>query len=49
MSRTGANSAEAFDRLRAMSQAQHVKLAEVCRVLVDEAVRGARARQGGRG
>ncbi len=48
MSRTGAGPEEAFDRLRAMSQARHVKLAEVSRELVDEAVRGARARQGGR-
>lgn len=44
MSRTGASPEEAFDRLRAMSQAQHVKVAEVSRVLVEEAVRRARAR-----
>jgi GAF domain-containing protein len=44
MSRTGATPEEAFDRLRAMSQSQHVKVAEVARVLVDEAVRRARAR-----
>ena len=45
MSRTGADPEEAFDRLRAMSQSQHVKVAEVSRVLVDEAVRRARARK----
>jgi GAF domain-containing protein len=44
MSRTGARPAEAFDRLREMSQSQHVKVVEVSRVLVDEAVRRARAR-----
>jgi GAF domain-containing protein len=44
MSRTGANPEEAFARLRAMSQSQHVKVAEVARVLVDEAVRRARSR-----
>jgi GAF domain-containing protein len=45
MSRTGANPDEAFGRLRSMSQAQHIKVAEVARVLVDEAVRRARGRQ----
>lgn len=45
MSRTGATPEEAFDRLRAMSQSQHVKVAEVARTLVDEAVRRARARK----
>jgi hypothetical protein len=45
MSRTGANPEEAFGRLRAMSQSQHVKVSEVSRVLVDEAVRRARARK----
>jgi ANTAR domain/GAF domain len=51
MSRTGASPEEAFERLRAMSQSQHIKVAEVSRVLVDEAVRRARARQaaGGQG
>ncbi len=44
-SRTGASAQEAFDRLRVMSQSQHVKVAEVSRVLVEEAVRRARARQ----
>jgi GAF domain-containing protein len=45
MSRTGANPEEAFDRLRTMSQSQHVKVSEVSRALVDEAVRRARARR----
>jgi GAF domain-containing protein len=45
MSRTGATPKEAFERLRAMSQSQHAKVAEVSRALLDEAVRGARARQ----
>jgi GAF domain-containing protein len=43
-SRTGAGPEEAFDRLRAMSQSRHVKVAEVAQTLVDEAVRRARAR-----
>lgn len=47
MSRTGASAEEAFDRLRAMSRVQHTKVAEVSRVLVDEAVRRARARRPG--
>jgi GAF domain-containing protein len=47
MSRTGATPEEAFDRLRRMSQSQHVKVAEVARVLMDEAVRRARARKPG--
>jgi GAF domain-containing protein len=47
MSRTGANAEEAFDRLRAMSQSQHVKVADVSRSLLDEAVRSARARRPG--
>lgn len=45
MSRTGANPDEAFGRLRSMSQSQHLKVAEVARALVDEAVRRARGRQ----
>lgn len=45
MSRTGADPAEAFERLRAMSQAQHVKVSQVAAALVDEAVRRARARR----
>ncbi len=49
MSRTGAGPEEAFDRLRAMSQSQHVKVAGVARVLVDEAIRSARARRPGGG
>jgi 6-phosphogluconolactonase/glucosamine-6-phosphate isomerase/deaminase len=43
MSRTGATPDEAFDRLRAMSQSEHVKVSEVARLLVDEAVHRARA------
>jgi GAF domain-containing protein len=43
--RTGAGPEEAFDRLRVMSQSQHVKVADLSRVLVEEAVRRARARQ----
>jgi GAF domain-containing protein len=51
MSRTGAGPEEAFERLRAMSQSQHIKVAQLSRLLVDEAVRRARARQaaGGQG
>ncbi|MCU1617048.1 MAG: Histidine kinase [Frankiales bacterium] len=45
MSRTGASPDEAFGRLRSMSQAQHIKVAEVARLLVDEAVRQARGRR----
>lgn len=48
MSRSGATAEEAFDKLRLMSQAQHVKVAEVAQVLVDEAVRRARGRQAAR-
>jgi GAF domain-containing protein len=44
-SRTGATAEEAFDKLRTMSQTQHVKVAVVATVLVDESVRRARARQ----
>lgn len=43
MSRSGLSAAAAFDRLRAMSQSQNVKLADVARDLLDEAVRRARA------
>lgn len=46
MSRSGASPQEAFDRLRVMSQTQHLKVAEVSKVLVDEAVRRARSRKG---
>ena len=45
MSRSGGSPDEAFDRLRAMSQDQHLKLHQVAAALVDEAVRRARARQ----
>ena len=47
-SRTGATAEEAFDRLRRASQSDNVKLAVVAQRLVDEAVRGARARHAGR-
>jgi GAF domain-containing protein len=43
-SRTGANPEEAFSRLREMSQSRHVKVAEVSRILMEEAVGRARAR-----
>ncbi len=49
MSRTGAGPEEAFQRLRVRSQAEHIKLAEVSRLLLDEAVRRARARSAGGG
>lgn len=42
--RTGATPAEAFERLRTISAAEHVKLAVVAQQVVDEAVRRARAR-----
>lgn len=48
-SRTGANPEEAFNRLRAISQSQHVKVAEVSRVLMEEAVGRARARHAAAG
>jgi len=48
MARTGADPTEAFERLRAMSQTQHIKVSEVARQLVDEAVRRARSRSGQR-
>jgi len=44
MSRTGVNATEAFARLRTMSQSQSVKLTDVARGLLGEAVRNARAR-----
>ena len=44
MSRSGASPDEAFDRLRAMSHAQHRKVHQVAAALIDEAVRRARAR-----
>lgn len=43
-SRTGRSADDAFAQLRAMSQAEHRKLADVAQNLVDEAVRRARAR-----
>jgi GAF domain-containing protein len=42
--RTGGSAEEAFGKLRAMSQADHVKLVVVAQQIVDEAVRRARAR-----
>jgi AmiR/NasT family two-component response regulator len=42
--RTGASAEEAFERLRAISQAEHTKLSVVAERIVDEAVRRARAR-----
>jgi GAF domain-containing protein len=44
-SRTGRTAGEAFAQLRAMSQAEQRKLAEVAERIVDEAVRRARARR----
>ena len=46
MSRSGVGAQEAFDRLRAASQADSRKLSEVATDLVDSAVRQARARRG---
>jgi GAF domain-containing protein len=45
MSRTGCTEAEAFEKLRATSQAENRKVADVAQRLVDEAVRRARARR----
>ena len=42
--RTGRNAEDAFAQLRAISQAEHRKLADVAQHIVDEAVRRARAR-----
>jgi len=42
--RTGGTAEEAFSRLRAISQSEHTKLADVAQRIVDEAVRRARAR-----
>jgi GAF domain-containing protein len=44
MSRTGVSTEEAFDRLRAISQTEHLKVAEVARRIVVEAVRRAQSR-----
>lgn len=46
MSRTGLDAAGAFERLRSMSQASSVKVSELARQLLDEALSRARARQG---
>jgi GAF domain-containing protein len=46
MSRSGISDAKALDRLRALSQHEHQKLAVVAQQIVDEAVRRARARHG---
>jgi GAF domain-containing protein len=43
MSRSGLSATEAFDRLRAMSQSRSMKLADVARELLSEAVSRARA------
>lgn len=43
-SRSGGTAQEAFERLRAISQAENVKLAVIAQRLVDEAVRRAQAR-----
>jgi len=43
--RSGRNAEEAFAQLRAISQTEHRKLAEVAQHIVDEAVRRARARR----
>jgi hypothetical protein len=47
MSRSGSTAGEACDRLRHLSQTQHTKVAVVAGVLVQEAVRRARARRTG--
>ena len=44
MSRTGASAQEAFDKRRVMSQNRALKLTEVAREVVGQAVRRARAR-----
>ena len=45
MSRTGCTAEEAFERLKARSQAEHVKVAAVAQSVVDAAVRRARSRR----
>ncbi len=47
MSRTGANPAEAFERLRFLSQSQKIKVSELSQNLVNEAIARARLRRGG--
>ncbi|MGI8665311.1 MAG: GAF and ANTAR domain-containing protein [Jatrophihabitans sp.] len=42
--RTGGSAEEAFSRLRAISQSEHTKLADIAQHIVDEAVRRARSR-----
>jgi GAF domain-containing protein len=42
--RTGGSAEEAFSRMRAISQSEHTKLANVAQHIVDEAVRRARSR-----
>ena len=42
--RSGRSAEDAFAQLRAISQAEHRKLADVAQRIVDEAVRRARAR-----
>jgi AmiR/NasT family two-component response regulator len=44
MSRAGCTAADAFDRLRVMSQSDNRRLSEVAQHVVDEAVRRAQAR-----
>lgn len=44
MSRAGCTADEAFSRLRTMSQTEHLKLVQVAKGIVDDAVRRARAR-----
>ena len=46
-SRSGATAEEAFERLRAMSQTDHVKLTTIAATIVDQAVYRARARHTG--
>lgn len=45
MSRTGCTEEQAFERLRAASQAENRKVADVAQRMIDEAVRRARARR----
>ena len=45
MSRTGCTAPEAFERLKARSQAEHVKVSAVAQSVVDAAVRRARSRR----
>jgi AmiR/NasT family two-component response regulator len=45
MSRTGVTAHEALARLKMISQRQGVKLAQVARSMLDEAVRRARSRR----